>query len=503
MRWVLLLLVTPTFLRLQEPETIYTPADVCAQVWRDLQRFPLEQRRYLRYLSLYSYSADEREATRPIMRGHCHHISREPDLIPAELVIGTEGSLLRVNLLDYGWQADVWEKLADEDPWFHSQVINVVEKWRYWPGGRWRDGQYYAPNTFQYQVKAKEVKATDYAPWTRETPEQARRLADLESWTGSKVPVLRADWFFQQTAAAQGRKTNYYTMLGIKNEQDFQRLIGFSEQIAKDRKSKLRESVAESGVTLEPRALAVDEHVGGLYRRTFDFRYHQAKDRRNPLRILDADIEREASASEQYGRMANGFFATAAVNLEDKDHVLAAVVPQDIALNSRARTNDRNIHPNISCLECHDRSGVQELDSFIRNTLVPPLALTGADPEADRKRRREYLTRSIQEPISGERKPYEAAVKKATGLDFADYRVGYLDWWYQSEAPKITLAVAARDFGINEKELGAALLRKARETGSLDLVLASLLAGRSVPRRQYEESIPQLWTDWKQWSAKK
>ena len=178
MRWLLLLLLVPVFL--QEPETVYTPADVMAQIHKDLQRLPPQEREYARYFTFYNFPEAEREELRAIFSGHCHHLSSEPDISKPALVIGTNGSLVRVSILDYAWKAPVFEKLAEEDPHWHVQVINETTEWVNWRGGRWTDGQYYPANSFRYEVKAKQVKAVDYAPWIRETPAQATMLADIE-----------------------------------------------------------------------------------------------------------------------------------------------------------------------------------------------------------------------------------------------------------------------------------------------------------------------------------
>lgn len=494
-------------LQAQEEDRIYGPADALTMVHKDLQRFAERERPLYRYLSLYNVPAKEREGVRKIIAGHVQHLSREPDITPPALVIGSDGTLVRVNLLDYGWSAKVYDALAEEDPWYHANVINVVEtkEYRNWPGGVWTDGKSYPVNSFRTQVvvRTKEIRAVDHAPWIRETPAQAQQVIDCEAWTGSKAFLLRADWFFQQTAAVENRRTNYYTFLGVKTEADFQRLIGFSGAIAKDRKTKLRESVSISGVTLEPRALSVDEAVGGLYRRTFDFGKGTAKNEKNPLRILGEDIEKGAKASEQYGVLPNKFFAHAVIDLTKKDRDVAATVPDDVALNRGSRTNDLRIHTNAGCMECHAKAGVQDLDTYARNTFIGPFDLKSFDDfDRERQRRREYITRSISEPMAEARIPFEKAVKQATGLSYKEYQKGYVDLWYESDAPKVNLTRAARDFGVDAKALSVALFAKAKETGKLDLVLAGLASG-VIPRLQYEEALPLLWIEWKAYGGKR
>ncbi len=104
-------------------------------------------------------------------------------------------------------------------------------------------------------------------------------------WTGdSRVPFVRADWFFNQTASSQKRASGYNVFLGFDDERSFHKIVGFDEKLAKLFKVELRESVSISGVTLQPRAIARYSSQGGGLWKSIDFL--DAKEKKDPLLIF-------------------------------------------------------------------------------------------------------------------------------------------------------------------------------------------------------------------------
>lgn len=456
-----------------------SPADAFAQAHEDLSKLPAEVRPHVRYLSLYNVSPADRPKALQVLSGHCNGLSRSSD-ITAPTVLAN-GSIARVNLLDYKWSAETWDKLLD--PYFTTTIETIVEK--PWPGGVWPDdGRFYQAGAFRVK---RPIKTPALAPWLTETDEARKKLADVVAWTQSKAPIVRADWFFNQTAAAADRSPNYYDFLGVTDEKSYQKAIGFDVKLAEEFGNEFREAVAISGVTLNPRAIARHATLGGGYWRSFDF---ATKKEKSPLRVLGKDIEREYDASEQFGHLPNGFWAT---GLFDRAGKIQPTAPDTIASDSMSQSNDRRVHVNVSCMRCHADAGMQNIDGWVRNLLTPPLEMRSPDQEKARELRRQYA-RKLEPAMARDRQIFEAAVKEATGFTAKQYAAAYAEQWEKYEDARIDLATAAADLGVSEKRFRDALSEKIKG-GSADTVLSALILPNPrlnrIPVRDWELSFAE------------
>lgn len=452
---------------------------------RDLSTLPPAVRPSIRYLSLANLPQNERASAARVMSGHVNALSTEGDIVPLQLI---QGVLLRVNLEDYAWKRGTWESLADSDPYFHVKTTTAAQPvGKPWPGGLW-EGKHYPAGAFFYRdvgETSKESTITALAPWLSETAEDRVALAYLVTQTQSKAPILRADWFFNHTAAAVDRRPNYYDFLGVKNEKDFQRIIGFDGKLAESFGKEVRESVADSSVTLQPRAILRQNTMGGGYWRTFDFK--RAVDKGNPLRVLGKDIEEIYDASEQFGHLPNGLWAT---GLFDRAGKAQDTAPDFIASDHASRSNDRRVHVNISCLRCHANGGLQDIDGWTRNLLQAPLALQSPD-YATAKRLRQQYARKLEPFLERDRGVFLEAVREATGWEAKKYAAEYGAFWERYEDAKVSLEWAARDLGTTPAAFKAALAHYVKQTGSVDTVLSVFLLDgprqRTITIRQWEE----------------
>lgn len=492
-------------------EKIDTAADAIAQVHADLAKQPLELRPSLRYISLHHLAAKTRIEAALVLAGHCQHLSRASDIVRPASVAG--GMLLRVNLDDYGWKTDVWERLRDPyfieevpgPPAYVDKVIEkVVDRESYEtivPGRPASDGRYYGPgkirHTWKETVKetikvpgASSSKVPALAPWLTRDDIDKVRIAEVLAWTRSQVPVVRGDWWFNQTAQAP----LYYEFLGIKTVSDFEKLIGFDRKLSEGFRIELRGAAADSGVTLQPRAIARYDALGGGFWYTADF--IRATGKQDPLEILGKDIELEADGFEGFGSGPNGFWFTFAA---DKKKNLVNEVPGNIASNHISRNNDKQIRPNISCLDCHRNGGLQDISEWSRGLLNPPLELRDPDYKRARELRQQYL-RKLEPFLSKDRAVFEDAVKETTGLTSKVYLQKYADAWWDYENRKVTAEIAARDIGVTAGELQRkleiyvkALSEPYSKLPPLSLKASSFIhkgaKSLRLPIRQYEDGV--------------
>jgi hypothetical protein len=436
----------------------------------DLLRLPPERRKQTRYLDLYPLPAGEREAATAIFGGHVNALSREPEIVKPALV---GGRLLRVELGDYGWPAEIWEQLADVDPYYHVKTEAVVG-YTNWPGGVWPgDGKYYPPNSFR--TRDKKISSAP-APWT-----DAGLAAGIEQLTGSRAPVVRAQWFLWQTAVQEGRKPGYYDFLGIKDRATFEALIRFDAKLAA--KLEQRRVVIFSGITQEPRRLERTATVlGGLWR-TFDSAAAVAK--HNPLRLLDDSFEFDVS--EQFAPLPNGMTGWL---LTDSKGVRVDKAPDSIVQGDFTGGRDKRLHVGISCVRCHyleaGENGIKDIDA------APLQRIDSPDLDKLRELRRQYA-RDLAPQIEQDRRGYAAAVKQATGLEARRWASAYGRMYAAHDEARIDLAAAAADIGADPQALRKALGGKV----GLDSVLSVLAGGGRLPVRQHEEALPSLWLTYK------
>jgi hypothetical protein len=449
-------------------EVPLSPADVVALAAADAATLAPSVQVQARWLSLHNLPAASRAEAAQILGGHLNSLSREPDVVRPVPV--ARGMLLRISTEDYGSAfAVAWEKLADQEPYFHVTTLSATEdeyeevtvEFGFWvtPAGEKYTGRKRAEkDTWERTRLEKErrkkpkVKTGRLAPWLLRTPKEKAALEYLIGVTESDSPIITAEWFVVQTAIQDQRKPGYYDFLGVKDEATFQRLVGYTERdIDPSFLREVRESVAVSGVTLQPRAIERKEKVGGALWRTRDIRV--AKDKSNPLRVLDDKLVFDAT--EQYGHLSNGLWAMFLGNAKGERQDSA---PDFIASDSTAPHNDRRVHIYLSCARCHSASGLQEIDGWVRGVLnAPPNFLAAADIKEAKRLRQQYVRR-LEPHLVADRKRYSDALLEATGgLTPEKYASGLALLWKTQAEDAVTVDRAARDLGCSVKELQDAL----------------------------------------------
>jgi hypothetical protein len=475
----LLSLAAPAFAA--GPADLRTPADVV---------FPAA---YVRYLDLAPIPPAEREGclSRPLWAPE--HLSRaatsrRPDARAGdrrEACSASTWATTRPITKDLQRLVTVWEQLADADPYYHQRVTLAVQEDYVWPGGvSPKDGKYYPPGT-KYSVPTGQTAGakTVLAPWLAPTEKHKKALAVLTTLTYTQAPLVRGDWFFNQTAADVDRKPGYHDFLGFADQKTFEKLIGFDAKLFAGFSVEVRASVGLSGVSLQPRAIARFGSLGGGYWKTFDFR--KAAGGNDPLAVLGRDIEKGFDATEVLAPLPNGFIAWGLFNAKG---VRQDTAPDFVASDGMSKSNDRRVHNNASCVRCHFEGLHKPVDDWTRDLLNPPpgLSVLGYDYQALKLLRQQY-TKKLDPLLAKDRDATAAAILEATGWTAPRYSQQYGEWWSRYEDARVDLVWAERSLGVPAATIKAAV-HKAVQHGKGDLVLAFLLKeGKAVPIRVWEE----------------
>ncbi len=470
-------------LLLQQPQQgPWLPSDSVRTAAADLRSLPAERRPYARYLTLgCEWEETELEKAATATDAHVNLLSRST--IITRLVRLAGNHVLRLDVRDYGKLfATQWERLADVDPYYHEPAQGTETI--LWPGGTWRDGLHYEPATFT---------------WKRPKVQLARILSEgkdglkdalyLVKQTQSRAPIIRADWFFNQTAVQFRRAPGYYDFLGIKDEASFEKLIGVRKK--EFIRVELRESVARSSVTHEARALVREDAEGGFRWRSLDF--IRALGKRDPLENAGRGLDRQADATEQYGTLPNLLPVTLAANGKG---VRQDFAPAEIAADTMSTSTDKKVHVNASCLRCHAASGqLQPIKAWHRNLMTPPFNAQIADVNARKAYKasllfREQYGRDLEKFLVKDRLVYADAIKEATGWSAQEFGNNYAWMWERYEDAEIGTAYAARDLGVTIERFRTAIDREIRAVGRTSPSLAMFLLegerAQSVKIRQWE-----------------
>jgi hypothetical protein len=464
------------------PALALSPGQAVTAALADLDRQAVEDAVFYRYLYLPAdlvYLPTFEKA----LRLHVNLISREARFA-YPLAVG-EG-LWRVDLRDYQWDPRVFEKLAGIDVYFHRQQITIEEVRVPWPGGTWKgDGYYYAPNSFYTYHNKKVVKSLLYAPLS------AGQLASLALLTHSNVPIVRADWFLVQGArqiSLTNRETGagYYDWLGLKDRDDFFRLIGEDQRTFLRIQSEVRAVVGESGVTAQNRQIVRTGAQAGGHWTTLEVADQSGRGiaiqelRRNELLHV---------AEEHYGPLANGLPATF---LSNDQGVRQDSVPDTIAGDKSPLNvgNDTRVHVNLACMRCHNGDVLRNIADDVRPVYTGKLNVLSNDKGVALELARQYGA-SIDRVLKQDRALYQEALTQVTGKTPVEAATLYAGAFNRYAYTRVTLAAAASELGTTPERFLKSLRDSAERLGRADFRLDPFLVEppRTIPRLNWEDAF--------------
>lgn len=491
--FLLLLLAWPA--RADE-EAPTPPAEHYRLADRDAERLPRDRQVQARYLTLYHMTHQPKRLERWTLNGLWWH--RNLDTVAVEdgevAFRPVAPGLWRIYLDEVGWKKETWEKLLEvPEPFFHVQIdqkqvgletVEVEKEVEELTGRRmsYDGGKTWIPETRRVRKKVREQKKTD-ARFVAASPGHLKDALHLIATTQTQVPVARLDWFIRQTAIQEGRKVGYYDFLNLgDDEKDFQKLVGADVKLAQALRRERKAVVGISSVTLNSREIEQYDAITGRYFRTRDFA--ASTDKKNPLRLLDGDAE--ADATEQYGFKNDGMLVTWLGNAKGKRQNFA---PDNIASNGATKYPDRRVHAGKACFECH-LDGLQPVDNWAARIHDAPFRFLSKADYAKEKRLRQIYLADMQRAVREANEYYAARIKWLTGLKPHEVHANFVECWNEDVEKGRTLAQAAWELGITEKQWREDLERASRLEKRLDPVLAGLLQGLTVRTEHWEEIYP-------------
>jgi hypothetical protein len=422
---------------------LVTEADVQTLILADLDQREKRARRFTRYFSLATLAnagagddelATYRHALSKLLNSLSWHprITRPTPIDPAGLV-------LRIDLRDYLWDANLWNRLLADYP---------------------------------YGVLL----------------DSAAARAVLVA-TATRIPCVRADWFL----ANASRAPLYYDLLQLPtnaSELERQLRVDVAQNIQQERIA--RAGFNGSGISKNNRVLERHDAQNGAYWRTYDFeavpqnlieRDTLLPDRRNifayPLGPGFGETSFQHAAGEIIFNLPNGLHGFMLVNANNvrQDKGATAIV-------SDPKRPDRAVEAGISCLACHAR-GINVKDDQIRDHVAKNRkAFSRKDAELIRALYvpREKMRALMEEDAERFRKAVEKTGNRVEGAEV----VISMTLRYESD---VDLPSLAAEVGMKPEQLAhhlAASESLARNLGALKL------PGATVARQVVVQSFADL-----------
>ncbi len=442
------------------PRKFIAQTDVQDAILTDLEKLDRRARRFIRYFTFINLwnaglSDDELQTYRNSLNKVINSLSWHPKIRNPEPIDET-GTILRIDLRWYMWDATLWNRILNEYPY------GILD--------------------------------------------DTTALRAIMVSTATKVPMLRGDWF----VATASRPPLYQEILQLPAnlaELERQLRVDAEQNIRQER--VMRVAFNGSGISKNNRILERHDSVHGYYWRTYDFdevpqnlieRGLLLPDRRNvfayPLGPGSLDSVFQHAGGEAIFSLPNGlqgyYIMNAVNNRLDK-------APTQIV--SDPKRPDKAVEMGISCMGCHipgvhtkadqmheflekNPKAIPKADADIAKSLYPPKEKTLAQMEEDAKRYREAVNQTgakiaKAEPIITMTLRYEsdldatsAAAEAGMKLDEFQKKIGESELLSRNlgalRVPGGTVArqVWVQSFGDLVKELKLGVLFQANQVGA-------------------------------------
>jgi WD40 repeat protein/mono/diheme cytochrome c family protein len=426
---------------------IVTEAEAFEWMLSDLEKIDRRARRFVRYFSLLPLanagaSQDEMQTFRNALSKLVNSLSWHPK-ISVPRPIDPDGLILRIDLRDYQWDANLWNRLLNEYPY----------------------GTLHDTGTGRAVLVA----------------------------TGTRMPVVRADWF----VATASRAPLYYDMLQMPtNLAELERQLRVDVALDIQQERVARAGFIGSGISRNNRILERHDAQNGVYWRTYDFDAVQQNlverdlllpDRRNafayPLGPGQTDNTFLHAGGEAIFDLPNGLHGYILINANN-----VRLDKGPIQIVSDPKRPDRAVEAGVSCMGCHI-TGILPKDDMIRDHVGKnPKAFSRQDAELIRAL---YLPKDVtRAKMDDDAKRYQKALAATGNRVSANESVTTITLRYESDVDLPTLAA---ELGIKPEALLARLTGDsplARNLGALRVAEATV--ARQVVVQAFADIVREL-----------
>lgn len=409
-----------------------TEAEILARLYADVQRLPERDRRFIRYFTLAHLAnaglgADELQTYRGGLAKLVNSLSWSKRIVNPH-PIDPAGTLLRVDIRDYGWNDRVWKQVLASYPYGVLHNSN----------------------------------------------EAAMCFASA----GDQLSYVKADWF----VAAASRPPLYHAILQLpttERQLEEQLHLDVRENVKQER--VVRAGFNGSGISRNNRIIERHESPYGSYWRSHDFADNTG--RRNlfahPLGAEAGERGFAADGGEIIFSLPNGLHAFMLIDGHGK-----RLDKAPIAIVSDARRPDRAVENGISCMSCHARGLIPKADQVRphveRNLAAFPRA------EADLVLAVYPTAAKLSELFQQDNEQFRKAVEQTGCRLTATEPVAALVQQYERE---LDLRTAAAELGVRPDELARKLQASAMLTRTLGTLR---VPEGTVQRQVFTDAFPEL-----------
>lgn len=319
----------------------------------------------IRYLSMYNIGEEERTDHIAVVCYVLNMISRSPNIKLPQRV----GSLLRVDLKAYEIPIEAWEAMvSDKEPYWNLRFKTADGKVAYTTAG-------HAGIDVAKRVIAK---------------------------TGCGAPIIRSDWFLSKALTTP----HYYNLAGIPDTSTaFYKSLGVDPNTIVELRANRGANIIKSGVTKSKRRVSRwQTPVGGAW-----VTYDGKKDGdplKDPFKVPGFNFKHDAS--EHIAARSNGLHSFALFNGQGKRQ---DTVPDFIAKDDSDPHGDGILIAPISCIRCHQESGLRPFANDMKELLAGDVDLYSDDADTIRAF---YGTEKAAKELARDQEDYDTAVKEAT-----------------------------------------------------------------------------------------
>jgi mono/diheme cytochrome c family protein len=371
------------------------PSETLEIIRADLEQVEPRRRRFIRYLTLTHLVAagrshNELQMVREAAGKLLNSLSWHPRLTLPESV-DRDGTILRIDLRAYKWNAATWAKLVSA------------------------------------------------SPYRLQTTAESRVLAD---YTTTEDAVLRADWF----VATASRPPLYHDLLQLPtSDRALERLLQVDVPGDVQDDSIVRAGFNDSGVSKNNRLIERHDAAYGAFWRSYDFASNTGRQSlfEHPLGPNAGATSFQPSGGEIIFHLPNGLQAYMLIDAKGRRIDKA---PSEIVADPRRP--DQRVETGISCMSCHARGLLPRADQ-VRSHVEQNAAVFGK-AAVDTIRATHPRKAAFQARIDDDNVRYVKAIETFGARDPDQEPVNLVTQRYEATLDKPT---AAAELGLNITEL--------------------------------------------------